>query len=161
MFLAEANADEAVRPQRVEIAGGADFSGHDYTWTITNRYTSPLVYLAMPGHDVDVFTVPDGWTAKRIATGFVATAATGAGIATRRDATFKMRVKPKGARRGRNSVIARFSDGTEFVIRNVEVPAPESSAEKFMPLFGLAAMLAVVIAVKRKRARSKSPALPG
>ncbi len=140
----------------VEVSGGADFSGHEYTWKITNRHTSPLVYLAIPGHHVDVFTVPEDWTFKRIASGLVATAEPDAGIATGRDATFKMRVEPKGAKRGRGNITVRFADGTQYIVRDVEVPQPETNAETYMPLLGLAMMLLVVIMARRKRTRRRS-----
>ena len=140
----------------VEVSGGADFSGYEYTWTITNRHTSPLVYLALSGHHVDVFTVPEEWTFKRIASGMVAIAGQGAGIATGRDATFKMRVEPKGAKRGRGNMTVRFADGTQYIVRDVEVPQPETNAETYMPLLGLAMMLLVVILARRKRARRRS-----
>lgn len=155
-YASLAYASEVGDVALVEILGGADFSGHEYTWTVTNRHTSPLVYLALPGYRVGVVTVPEDWTFKRIAPGLVATAGPGAGIATGRNATFTMRVNPRGTKRGHGEVIARFGDGKEYVIRDVEAAQPETSAETFMPLFGLAMMLVVVILVRRKRSRSRS-----
>lgn len=155
-YLSQANANGSEDMRRVDVTGGADFSGHEYTWTVTNLHTSPLVYVALPGHHVDLFTVPEDWTFQRIASGLVATAGQGAAIVTGRDATFKMRVEPKGAKRGRGNMTVRFADGTQYIVRDVEVPQPESNAETYMPLLGLAMMLLVIIMARRKRARRRS-----
>lgn len=144
----------------VEVNGGADFSGHAYTWTFTNRHTSPLIHLVLPAHHVDLFTVPEGWTFQRDAARLVATAGSGAGIVMGRHATFDMRVQPKGAKRGHGDVTARFADGAEYIIRDVEVPVPETSAETLMPLFGLTLMLVVVIMAKQIRTRRNRRRVP-
>ena len=48
--------------RRVTIVGGADATGHRYTWTVTNEDTSPIVYVEFPHYRANLFFSPHGWS---------------------------------------------------------------------------------------------------
>ena len=51
----------AAQQPKVTISGGADTSGQNYRWTVTNHYGSPVVYIQFPHYHADTFFAPDGW----------------------------------------------------------------------------------------------------
>jgi hypothetical protein len=155
----------------VTIEGGPDASGDNYAWTVTNAYTSPIVYVEFPHYHATLFFAPDGWTTQStflVNVGVedspgvcAATAATEArGISPGRSGTFRMRIHQGGTRQGTGTVRVRFADGREISVPGVRLAVPEALSDRFGPLIGLGVvflLLLVIQAVRRKRAsRSKT-----
>ena len=46
---------------KATMTGGADVSGRNYSWTVTNEHSSPIVYLEFPFDKVLLFLAPQGW----------------------------------------------------------------------------------------------------
>ena len=160
---------------KARIEGGADTTGQHYRWTVTNEHTSPIVYAEFPHHRADVFTPPEGWTPKcRYLVGGKETnrgpamcSATAPGpdrgITQGQSAEFRMRIAPKGAKRGRGEVKIRFADGTTTVMAGVELPSPETAAERYIRLAGFGVLFAVFLLVRTawtRRRRSEQSAPP-
>ena len=110
----------------VAISGGADVSGQNYSWKITNDYDSPIIFVEIPQYKAAVGSPPDGWKSKLTnprglegRTGFftsqVDTAADG--IAPGESATFGLTVSAGGTPRGKGDVLIRFADGKETRVR--------------------------------------------
>ncbi|MCH9002063.1 MAG: hypothetical protein IIC02_05765, partial [Planctomycetes bacterium] len=89
----------------VAISGGADDSGHNYSWTIKNEHDSPIIFVEFPQYKAGVGIPPHGWKSKLTnprglggRTGFftsqVDTAADG--IAPGESATFGLTVTGRG-----------------------------------------------------------------
>jgi len=159
-------ADE---PQ-VSISGGVDQTNRQfYRWTIVNRYTSPLVSVEFPQYHGDLFTPPDGWSQKwknkasvgggEDAPGWVRTAAKGPaqGIQPGGTVTFQLRVSHAGALTRPGSVKVRFADGSEVVLKGVQVPSSQTFFEQNIMVFGMA-VLFVIAVVWHLRNRRKSAA---
>ena len=139
---------------RFIVEGGADESGHIYTWTITNMHTSPIVELILPNYRTDRFAVPDGWstegTTHLVAQGGAeqpgickATATPpNAGVPPAGSIDLRMRVMPKGAPVGLGTVRVGFADGTSASVDHVEVPVPEAMVIKYARFIGLAGLFA-------------------
>jgi len=151
---------------KATITGGADASGHTYSWSVTNRHTSSIVRVEIPHFRANLFFAPPEWG--QDCTGLVnvgvreapgvcdARASTPqAGIAPGRSATFSMQIASAGAQRRPGSMLVHFADGTESLIENVELPQRESGGDQFIPLIGLSLVfgLWVVIQTYRKRPR--------
>lgn len=157
---------------RVSITGGADLSGKTYSWVVTNEHRSPIVSVEFPHYHGSLFFAPDGWDTVcsylvNVGVADVSGSCKASvdvakdGVRQGQRQTFRLRMDARGARRGRGDVRVRFADATEMVVAGVEVPQLEERAEKYMPLFGLVAMLMVVVLVRRRRAHSKTPASSG
>lgn len=137
----------------VTISGGADASGHHYTWTIRNRHSSPIVYVEIPHHRADLFTPPDGWTQSRPERGVLAATADSVdvGITSGRPGVFYMRISAGGAGRGTGTIRVRFQDGTEVQVGGVTLPQPPS--DRYAAPIGLSAIFALWLAVRILRRR--------
>ena len=48
----------------VAISGGADDSGHNYSWTIKNEHDSPIIFVEFPQYKAGVGIPPHGWKSK-------------------------------------------------------------------------------------------------
>lgn len=153
--LAEAQSPKAT------ITGGADASGQKYTWTVTNEYTSPIVYVEFPHYRAGLFFAPEGWSIET--TGLVGVGdgkqqgvcsasveSPGAGIRPGETATYSMQIAPLATSRGRGTVYVRFADGTEARIAGVELPQRENVGDKYTPLIGLAAIFIIWVLVRAK-----------
>ncbi len=141
---------------QVTINGGADETHKQYAWTVTNNHTKKIVSITFPHYGANLFFAPKGW--KVDCTNLVevgvsdptgtctATAESDRyGISQSRSAEFSMRVPDKRAKRGIGRVTVRFDDGTEFIIRKVELPIAESSLDKNLSLIGLGVMFALYL----------------
>jgi hypothetical protein len=149
----------------VTITGGADTSGRNYSWTVRNERSSPIVYLEIPYKKVLMFFAPDGWQTdcgrgagavreRRAETCVAAAASVASGIPHGAAAEFRMRLSGSGARRARGTVLIRFADGNEAQVDGVELPQRETIGDKYVSLFALGAIFAtwaVVRAVRRRR----------
>ena len=155
---------------KVTITGGADTSGHNYSWTVTNEHTSPVVYVAFPHYRAGLFFTPAGWAAKStflVDAGVeerpgVCTARADpptAGIPPGRSAQFGMQIAARGAQRGPGQVTVRFADGTETIVSGVELPQPETFGDKYLSLIGLGLVFGVAIVAREWHVRRKSRAL--
>ena len=150
----------------VVITGGADVTGHHYTWTVRNAHTSPVMSVEFPHHAADVFTPPPGWTAKCnnlvgqpgkpgpsvcLATAPSVATAIGRG----ESAVFSMRIAPPpaSAQKGLGKVKVQFADGTETSIDGVEVPTRVEAGSRFMPLIGLGLVFGLWVLVKALRGK--------
>lgn len=175
-WAALAGAAVAAEDQpKVRIEGGADATGHDYRWTVTNQHTSPIVYIEFPHFRADLFTPPEGWTQechhlvglRESKTGLPMCSATAdegnPGIVRGQSATFQMRIAPKGAKRGRREVKIRFADGRTTIVAGVELPRPETAAERYTRLVGFGVLFVVFLlgrAVWTRRRKSEQSAPP-
>ncbi len=148
-----AHADDAI----VTIAGGADASGHYYTWTVTSAASSPIVYVEFPEYRSDLFQPPPGWSEQSTGVGVRAAAADGAASAIQRgrSADFILRIRPGGAQRGIGTVRIRFADGSESIVAGVEVPTVPS--DRNIGLIGMAVLFAGWIAIRAVRRRRTRP----
>jgi hypothetical protein len=159
----------------VTITGGADATGHIYEWKVTNRHTSPIVFLEFPQYRGDTFTAPDGWTQdwkyRAMAGGTVkpgwvraSVADGGMGIQPGSSNTFRLRIARGGAERHTGSVTVRFADRTEVLVGNVEVPTRQSFLKRHVALIGLVIIVAVALSIhlwrRRKHVRATPPSEP-
>ncbi len=168
-LMATPLAAGADRPE-VTITGGADASGRQYTWTITNGYTSPIVYLEIPHYRAGLFFAPEGWATgestylvnvgveDRPGVCIARAAAVTDGIASGQSATFDVQIGARGARRGPGTVLVRFADGTETTVSGVELPRQETLGDKYVTLIGLGLIFAVGLLIQAIRARRRSTA---
>ncbi len=149
----------------VTVAGGADVSGQVYTWTVTNRYPSPVVGLEFPHYRATLFFAPVTWLTDctfLVNVGVedspgvcVATApAPTEGIPPGRSAEFSMQCSAAGARRAMGAVTVRFADGKEIEVAGVELPTREGVGDKYVPLVGLGAIAVILVLVAALRRRS-------
>ena len=150
------------------ITGGADESGHQYAWKVTNLSPQAIVEIRFPHYRANLFFPPPDW--EQSCTGLVAAGARNEpglctarapagkdGIAPGRSAEFKMQIASVGARRTPGRVTLRFTDGTETVVSGVELPTPEPLGDQYVSLVGLGmifALLAVRQATKKRKARN-------
>lgn len=137
----------------VSIRGGADESGQNYSWTITNDYDSPIVFIEFPQYRAAVGFPPEGWKSELTnprgeggRTGSFAVSVERAtdGIAPGESEHFRLQVTTGGAPRGKGRVLIRFADGTTIRIR-AEVPIKESLADRNVSLIGLGLIFAVFL----------------
>ncbi|MBI1826205.1 MAG: hypothetical protein HY287_10390 [Planctomycetes bacterium] len=150
----------------VKIAGGADDSGHQYVWTVTNDGPSAVVQIEFPQYHASLFFTPDGWTQEctnlvkvggRDAPGnCIARANPGTlGIVPGRSAEFRMQIASAGAQRTPGTARITFSDGHVEGI-GVELPAQSSAEDRYISLVGLGVIFLIALAVrcvsKRRRA---------
>ena len=158
----------------VEIIGGTDASGQNYTWTVTNRHRSPIISLAIPHYRAALFVAPPGWSADctylvnvgvedrpGVCT-ITPLASGGSGLANGRSAEFRMQIAASGAGRGRGRVSVRFADGTSVEIDGVETPQPLAAMDRYAPVLGLGgiALLALLIGLFRNRRKSAASPSP-
>lgn len=144
---------------KVTITGGGDFSGHKYSWTVTNESAeggSPIVYVEFPQYRADLFLAPTGWSTKITGRTCIAQGDSTSRIDPGLTKTFSLRVGPAGAQRGVGKVLIRFADGTECKVGGVEVPQSETIGDKYVSLIGLGLALVVVAAVHWSRTRKTS-----
>lgn len=145
----------------VTISGGADDSGQNYTWKITNEHDSPIIFVEIPQYKAAVAIPPDGWESKLTnprgeggRTGFftsqVGTAS--GGIAPGESATFGLTVSTRGTPRGKGDLLIRFADKTVARVR-AEVPIKETFADRYVSLIGLGLIFAVFLIVRAFRRR--------
>jgi len=139
---------------RVTITGGADASGHNYAWTVENHHASPIVFVEFPHFHATLFFAPAGWTTEstflvnvgvKSQPGLCNARADTVelGIAPARSAVFKMQVASTGAQRRPGEVRVRFADGADATVAGVELPSPEPTGDRFVPLIGLGVLFAV------------------
>ena len=153
-------------PVAVTITGGSDASGQQYRWVVTNDDPSPIVTVEFPHFRASLFSVPDGWT--RECTGLVGvgvkvergvcTARAGVGqggIVRGHSAAFEMQISAKGAQRRAGAVGIQFADGRKASILGVELPHPESSGDKLIPLVGLGTVVLIWIVLQALRNRKR------
>ncbi|MGB2985820.1 MAG: hypothetical protein WBE26_08045 [Phycisphaerae bacterium] len=149
-------------PLKVTITGGADASGQNYTWTVTNKHTSPIVYVEFPHYHAGLFFAPKGWSTESTALVRVGykdepgvciakSDSPTAGISAGQSVTFRMGIAPLPTRRGKGTVRVRFADGTEAGVTGVELPQPEVIGDKYAPLIGLGAIFLVWMVVRTVR----------
>lgn len=151
----------------VTIEGGPDNSGDNYSWTITNGHTSPIVYVEFPHYHATLFFAPDGWSTEStflvnvhvkdsagVCTARVKEGSTG--IPPGRSGTFRMRIHQAGTRQGVETVLVRFADGSEIRVPGVQLAVPEAVSDRFGSLIGLGAIFLILLAIhagRRARAR--------
>lgn len=155
--------------QTATITGGADASGHTYTWQVQNDGASPIVEVRFPHYRAGLFFPPQGWSSDCTALVQVGAkdepgvctaraVASGDGINTGRSLTFSMQIAPAGAKRGPGEVTVRFADGSETRLAGVELPQREGAGDKNLPLLGLGGVFAIFViaqAVRNRRRRVK------
>ncbi len=162
-------AGSALAAPVVTITGGADDTGQTYIWTITHDHTSPIVQVEFPHYRGGWSIPPEGWTSEITNRGgaggrsgkFIAAADDPSqGIARGRAAEFRLVIVPEGTPRGQGSVLVRFADGFEVLVR-AEVPVKEPATDRNITLIGLGLIFAIFLLtriLKRKRPHSSAPA---
>lgn len=151
----------------VAITGGTTDGGHNYTWTVRNRHTSPIVSITFPHYRATVFDVPEGWdrncthllqpgSRDEPGTCTATSAAPTSEIERGASATFTMRVFQRGTQRTRRTVSIGFADGAQVEVPGVELPARESFGDRYISLLGLGSIFLVWLLVRTVRGK-KSP----
>lgn len=160
--------NDRARATKVEISGGADASGHQYTWKITNRSQVPIVAVDIPHYRATLFFPPDGWTQDctflvnvgvKSSPGVCSAKAEPVQGAIRpgRSLEFKMQVGDRTVRGG-GEVVVYFQNGEQTRIGGVELPIREPSGDQMVPLIGMGvAFLVFILAGKRRRRSSTNP----
>lgn len=151
----------------VSITGGADASGHTYTWQVRNGGVSPVVEVRFPHFRGGLFFPPPGWSNDCTALVHVGAkdepgvctaraAAPAEGIAPGQSVAFSMQIAPSGARRGLGEVTVRFADGSETRVDGVESPQQEGLSDKYVSLIALGGVFTIFVitqAVRKHRGR--------
>lgn len=144
----------------VTITGGADPSGTTYQWTVTNRHSSPIVYIEFPHYRATLFFAPEGWSTSEstnlLAEGHpvkpgscIARAQSDVvGILSQRSADFRMQISPGEIRRGSGKVTLHFADESKSVVRGVELPQRQSLGDQYVSLIGLGGIFIIFLTVK-------------
>lgn len=156
--------------ETVVIEGGADASGQQYAWTVTNRGSTPIVWIEFPHYHADAFMAPAKWKKETTHLNIAGSKdlpgvcrasvdSPDLGIGPNRSAEFQMRVSNAGAARRLGEVKVRFADGREMTIGDVELPSPLSRGEQYQMLIGLAVIFGLILLVNARRKRS--PKAPG
>jgi len=154
-------------PPAVTITGGADTSGRNYAWIVSNEHPVPIVYMEFPYDRVLMFFAPEGWQTdcgrgaggvreRRTGTCVAAAASPASGIGQGTAAEFGMRLSGSGARRASGTVVIRFADGSEAQVDGVELPQREAVGDRYVSLFTLGAIFATWVVVRAVRHR-RSP----
>jgi len=150
------------------VEGGADVTGHNYTWTVTNQHSSPIVAVEIPHYRADLFFGPDGWSTAestylvnvgvkdRPGVCKAQAPSKTAGIPRGRSAQFKARINARGAKRGRAEVVVEYADGTRVTVANVEVPRAETLGEKHTLKIGFGVMFALFLGAQAIRHRKRN-----
>lgn len=145
----------------VSIEGGADKSGQNYEWIVSNESDSPIVFVEFPQYGAAVQITPTGWSSEltnpRGVGGrdgvFTANAKSVAdGIARGSSMTFRLTVTVGGTPRGRGDVTVRFEDGREVRV-SAEVPVKTSLADRNVSLIGLSVIFGGFLLVRFLRRR--------
>jgi hypothetical protein len=154
---------------KVTVEGGPDESGHTYEFTVTNNHDSPIVMVEFPHFRADIFAPPPGWSTEGTTNAMghgninakgvcMATASLEVGgVPPRGKALFSIRVRPKGAWRGSDTVTVTFADGTVAKVPGVPLPQPEPAAAKGTRLIGFAVLgvlFLIAVAARRKKQQS-------
>lgn len=148
----------------VSITGGADASGHTYSWQVHNGGALPIVEVRFPHYRAGLFFPPPGWSNDCTALVHVGAkdepgictaraAAPADGITPGRSAAFSMQIAPAGAKRGPGEVTVRFADGNETRVAGVELPQQEGLGDKYVSLIALGGVFIVFVAVQAIRKR--------
>ncbi len=158
-------AEGAFGQPRVVIEGGSDETGHAYNWTVTNRSTSPIVYIEFPHYRASLFMTPQGW--RQDCVNLVKTGAKDApgvcramvqppatGIAPGETAAFGMQITDAKAIPGRGVVRVRFADGTETAVADVPLATAPAAALKYMSLIGMGLIFVIGAVILTRRGRS-------
>jgi len=156
----------------VVITGGSADQGNNYTWTITNRYTSPIVGISFPHYRATVFDVPDGWEREctnllepgsedQPGTCTAKATAPRAGIVRGGSADFTLRVWRSGTQRTHGTMTVRFADGMTVEVPGVELPAREAFGDRYVSLLGLGFIFLAWLAIRmirgKRTARAPNP----
>ncbi len=162
--VATATADGGTK---VTVTGGADQSGHKYSWQVTNSHTSPIVCVEFPHYQAGLCIAPTGWSTEEstfvvhvgvkdqpgVCVGQATSPADA--IASGESAEFGMQIAAKGARRGRGSVFVRFADGSETEVSGIELPQRAGVGERYVTLIGLGTIFAAMAIIRAYRTRRR------
>jgi hypothetical protein len=158
----------ALEGTKATITGGADASGHQYSWTVTNKRSSPIVRVEFPHYRAGVFYAPDGWSTDestflvgvgvkdRAGVCIAQVTSTADAIAPGNSATFRMQIAAIGVQRRPGAVLLSFADGSEAAVSGVELPTRAGFAERNLSLIGLGTIFVVAVIVRGFRARRRS-----
>lgn len=160
----------AANGAEVVITGGADASGHTYTWQVHNGGASPIVEVSFPHYRAGLFFAPPNWSIDCTALVNVGVKDE-PGVCTARavapadrlspgqSVAFSMQIASAGAKRGPGEVTVRFADGNETRVAGVELPQQEGLGDKYMSLIALGGVFTIFViaqAVRNRRRRSAS-----
>ncbi|MBI4579730.1 MAG: hypothetical protein HY718_08515 [Planctomycetes bacterium] len=159
---------------KVDIVGGADESGHNYQWQVTNRYSSRIVRVEFPQFGANMFTTPDTWRQGtqqemslvsenwngKAGVCWAEPAGEYPGLPAGQTAVFKMQIYSRGALRGTGTARVKFADGTMAEIPNVELPQQGVGMGRDAALIGTGIIFAgfIIIHEYRRRRRGATPA---
>lgn len=166
--IAYALAALATASEKVVIVGGHDGSGQNYSWTVRNQGTSPIVWIEFPHYHADTFSVPVGWKQEctnlnvigsedkpGVCRGMSESAMSG--IAPGSSAQFAMRLSRSSANKGRGTVQVKYADGSSVSVGDVALPIPPSVWDHLLPPLALGAIFVTAIVLHR-RSRKKGTA---
>jgi len=159
--LALVHACVAYGSDGVAIEGGADKSGQNYEWVVSNESDSPIVFVEFPQYGAAVPIAPTGWSAEltnprgvggREGVFTASVKSIAEGIERGSSKTFRLTVTVGGAPRGRRDATVRFEDGREVLVP-VEVPVKTSLADRNVSLIGLSVIFGGYLLVRSLRRR--------
>ncbi len=149
----------------VEIIGGPDESGQNYSWTVHNRSPSlRIVRLQFPHFHAHRFDPPTGWktesTNLRIAGSKDEPGVCQAwaeqvidGIPPGGSAVFTIGISREGTVRGTGPMTVKFADGSREIVPNVALPVAPSWIDQNLMLIGMLVLLGVAAAYQLRRRR--------
>ena len=156
----------------VTITGGADASGHRYSWTVTNDHISPIVRVEFPHYHAGLFFAPPGWSTDestflvnvgvkdRVGVCIASVTSPMDAIMPGDSAAFGMQIAAAGAQRRPGEVLLSFADGSKAVVSGVELPHRAGVGERYMPLIGLGTIFAIMVIIRLYRARRRPGDFP-
>lgn len=163
-FAGAANAAE-----KVVIVGGRDGSGQNFSWTVRNQASSPIVWIEFPHYHADLFTPPAGWKQEctnlnvigsddkpGVCRGISESASEG--IPPGSSAQFSMRLSRSSANKGSGTVQVKFADGTTASVSGVAVPIAPSVWDHLLPPLAMGAIFVAAIVIHRKSRKSPGSA---
>lgn len=154
--VASVSADD-----RVEITGGADETGQNYTWKIKNKGSAAITRIIIPHYRCDTFNIPTGWergectnlarVSQKDAPGICEAIAKNGGIGQGGSAEFGMRLSRVGADERVGSVTVFFADGSQTQVSGVKLPTQKGFLERNITPIALVVIFAIFVVIQHRR----------
>lgn len=162
-------AGAADAADKVAIDGGRDGSGQNFSWTVRNQASSPIVWIEFPHYHADLFTVPTGWKQECTNLNVIGSEdkpgvcrgmseSAGAGIAPGSSAQFSMRLSRSSANKGSGTVQIKFADGSSASVSGVALPIAPSVWDHLLAPLAMGAIFVTAILIHRSSRKNRGSA---